>query len=178
MINLIPPKGEGVVRREYILRVSATYAVLLGCTVSVFAIGLVPIYILVQAHIGALKVEAATQTDTELLKRAEGEIREIKEVLAQLRSQEQTVHASTVFKNIETLAPGGVTFKTLTCGYDSDTITTIIVTGTATTRETLIRFKKALETSETFSSAEVPIADLAKDTNLPFTMTISLTPQP
>ena len=175
MINLIPPQGHKVIKREYLLRVTATLSMLFGAVGIILAIGCVPVYVLVNAQINALTIATEKERVEDVsLGDAEEEIRTTKEILGQLHSVTGDTRASELLHEVEELAPTGISFRNFTMGYEKSTVHTIAVEGTATTRETLIRFKKDLETSSTFQSAEVPIAELAKDTNLPFSMSITL----
>jgi hypothetical protein len=56
--------------------------------------------------------------------------------------------------------------------YQTKTGTVVLVGGTASERDSLVSFLKALEESKSFSAVDVPISSLTKDKNLPFSMTI------
>jgi hypothetical protein len=56
--------------------------------------------------------------------------------------------------------------------YQTKTGTVVLVDGTASERDSLVSFLKALEESKSFSAVDVPISSLTKDKNLPFSMTI------
>lgn len=175
MINLIPPAGHRVVKREYILRVGATYAFLFGLVCFVLGVAYVPTYVLIKAQIDTMSIVTERERgEGETLKIIENEIRMTHEVLTQLQSVKDSITPSDAIGAIEKATPTGVSFKTFTISETKGNITAIQVQGVATTRETLIRFKRDVEELEIFSTAEVPISDLAKDTNLPFTMTVSL----
>ncbi len=175
MINLIPPAGHKAMKREYILRVGATYAFLFGLVCIVLGVAYVPTYVLVKAQIDTMSIITERERgEEEKLNQIEHEIRTVHEALTQLQSVKESITPSEAIGAIEKVTPFGISFKTFTVSETKGDITAIQIQGTATTREILIRFKREVEAHELFSTAEVPISDLAKDVNLPFTMTVSL----
>ena len=50
------------------------------------------------------------------------------------------------------------------------------LSGVAASRDALTLFESTLEADPLFEEASVPISDLVRGSNLPFTMTIMLTP--
>jgi hypothetical protein len=53
---------------------------------------------------------------------------------------------------------------------------TVMISGTAASRETLHAYQRALEATTFARTVDLPVAAYAKDTNIPFTITVSLTP--
>lgn len=50
--------------------------------------------------------------------------------------------------------------------------TVVLVSGSALTRESLLRFSNALKNSKEFSQVEIPVSSFAKDRNLTFSITL------
>lgn len=175
MINLIPPEGQKVVKREYIFRVGGTLAFLFGGVLVALAIAFIPTYVLVDAQIKTLLAEAKRdKVEAESFAEADAEVKMTKSLIRQLRSLPPGIMVSGAIGVIQNLAPFGVTLGTFVVDEKDGKIESIKVQGTATTREALIRFKNALEASDMFAKAEVPIADLARDIDLPFMITLTL----
>ncbi len=176
MINLIPPAGYTVLKREYLLRVGASLCFLLGSVFCILTIALAPTYILTSAQIADYEARINNVEDeAAVFAEAERQVGEAHTMLTQLQTIGHTVHTSDILREIEHLTPAGISFKTFYMASKAqNTPQTIQVQGVAATREALIRFKNELEATPRFEKAEVPIADLARDADLPFAITVTL----
>lgn len=175
MINLIPPEGYHMIKKEYLLRVGAVYCFLITGVCVLLTVAMVPMYVLLDAQIKEVESEVREGNSTNsAVKNTENEVSIIKNVLAQLKVEEKSFRISTAIDEIQKSSSSEISFKTFYIDGAKGEIKTIQVQGTATTREKLIQFKKKLEESELFESVEIPIADLARDANLPFAITIRL----
>ena len=176
MINLIPPQGKKSVRREYILRVGSACSVLFGFLILVLTAAHIPTYLLVDVQIKTL--DATTERELgreEAIKSAEDEVKTSSVVLGRLKAvSEKQLTTDDILSEITTHTSSAITFKTFVLHNTGKESQTIQVQGVARTREALAQFKTALESSEMFDRAEIPISDLAKDSDLPFAMTITL----
>jgi hypothetical protein len=173
MINLIPPEGYKMIKREYLLRVGAVYCFLFSVVCVLIGVALIPMYVLVHAEINEVSFEAVREQGTaEVLKNADTTIAITSNVLSQLSAKESTFLISTAIGEIQRLAPEGVTFETFYIDGAKDGVEKIQVQGASPTREKLAQLKTALEASEMFQTVEVPISDLARDVNLSFTIAI------
>lgn len=174
MINLIPPAGVRVLKREYLLRVGATCGFIIGVVFLLLTATLVPTYVLTRAQIQEYQTRMkGVGNEAQAFADAEKEAEKTQILLAQLQTNPSTFRASDVVREVERVAPHGIVFKTFSILSTAGVAKTIQVQGTASTREVLIQFKKAIEASDVFEKAEIPIADFAKDVDLPFTVTIS-----
>lgn len=175
MINLIPPEAEKVVKREYVFRVGGTLALLLGGVFLVLTVALIPTYVLVGAQIHASLGETnGNDSDAEAFERADAEVKTTKDLLRQLQKTSPTISISDAVEEVRNLAPVSVVFKTIVVDNASGEVDKIQVQGVAPTRDAIARFKTSLESSSIFTKAEVPIADLARDVDVPFTVTITV----
>jgi Tfp pilus assembly protein PilN len=176
MINLIPPAGYTVLKREYLLRVGASFSFLMAVILFVLTISLAPTYILTSAQIADYELRInSVEDEAALFAEAERQVIEAHTVLTQLQTVGHTMHTTDILREIERIAPTGISFKTFYLSSGAQNAPqTLQVQGVASTREVLIRFKNTLEDSSFFEKAEVPIADLARDVDLPFAVTITL----
>ncbi len=175
MINLIPPIGEAILKRDYLLRVGSTAGFLMGSVFLVLAGSLIPTYVLTSSQIQEYETKlSGTEDVAQAYTDAENEVESSKILLTQLKTPEPAYLTSNLIKDVESMAPAGVVFKSFHTNTNERTGDTFIVQGTASTREVLIQFKNGLKTIQRFEKAEVPISDLARDIDLPFSMTITL----
>lgn len=173
MINLIPPEAERVVKREYLFRVGGTLSLLVGATFVVLTVALVPTYVLIGAQINTSVRETETSGEDEAFREADAEVKTTRELVRQLGGETKGPRTSEAIEAIEALAPAGITLSTFIVEDGKGTIVRVQIQGTATSRETLASYRTAIEGSPLFAKAEVPIADLARDVDLPFTITVT-----
>lgn len=174
MINLIPPEGFKVLKREYLLRVGATSGFIVGVVLLALTASLAPTYILTSAQIKEYKTRIDNVGDeAQSFIDAQKEVEKTQTLLVQLYASTSSSLASNSIREIERIAPDGITFKAFNIENTQGVAKTVQLQGIASTRETLIRFKNQLEASESFEKAEIPIADFARDVNLPFAFKVS-----
>lgn len=172
MINLIPPQGHSALRHEYLLRVASMYCFILGGVFVASAALMIPTYVLTSAQLNAVRSDnSENQETTQAFSRASEEIKTASAMLSQLRISQTSVVYSTLIEEIVRNAPSGIAFTTFQGRPEEGAIT---IQGLASTRNALASFKNALEASPMFEKADIPISDLARDTNLPFVITVTL----
>lgn len=177
MINLIPPEGHRVLKREYALRVGSTFLLLMSVILMFLSVAHIPTYVLVKAQINSYMLEASGAAGDAIdWDSVEKEVATTNSILAQMSAAPQTALVSAAIQEIERRAQEGIIFKTFYTQDVDGVVTEIQVQGVAPTRAALAAFKAALESSDMFVSAEVPISDLARDVNLPFAITVVLEP--
>lgn len=174
MINLIPPQGHTVIRNEYILRVGAVYAFLLSVVLAALVTLFIPSNMLTEVQLNSLTATSDVQKNvgSEYVD-ADKTVRAANVLIAQLGQPTNNVFISAIIEEIVNTGGKNITFKTLQTSTSEDRVV-INVQGTAATRAALTSFKSALEAKENIASADVPISDLAKDSDLPFVIKVTL----
>ncbi len=181
MINLIPPEGYQMVKREYLFRVGAVYGFLFSFVFLLITASLIPLYVLVDGQRKDISLEAVEESNTaEQFQNTTAIIEKTNSVLTQLSLPEPPFLISSAINEIQKRAPEGVSFKMFSIDIvdnnakkkTNNTTQNIQVQGKATTREKLAQLKTSLEDSELFETVEVPISDLARDVDLSFSITI------
>ena len=174
MINLIPHKGHVALKHEYTLRVASVYGFLFAGVFVATAALLVPTYVLTSAQFSGAQDDSSNIEKTKAaFDTAFGEIKVANTVMAQLRKEQDVTQISTIIGEIVSLAPREVLFTTFQTEREGAVLKDIRVQGVAKNRIALATFKNALEASPRFLQALVPISDLARDTDLPFVITIT-----
>lgn len=175
MINLIPPEGQKRLKREYMLRVAIVFSILFGFVFLLLSVALIPTYVLVSAQIRALSVETTQEeSKNDLFKTVEEETKNIEKIVAQIDKVNSTILVTPLLAEVEEQTPPGVVVRSYNVSEEGGVIQKIQLQGVATTREALVRFRDNLEASDRFKKAEVPLADLARDSNLPFNIIVLL----
>ncbi len=175
MINLISPKGHTAMKHEYILRVATMYGFLLSGVFIASAALMIPTYVLTSTQLTGARDEGNRMAETkQKFDAAFGEIRIANTVMVQLRKESSTVDISSVIEEVVRVAPRGIAFTTFQATREGVVLKSMLIQGVADNRTALASFKNALEGSEYFSQALVPISDLARDSELPFVLTVTL----
>lgn len=184
MINLIPPHGQTALTHEYMLRVGSVYCFILAGVLAASTALMIPTYVLTSSQLKTVQSGTNEMESTSVaFEKAAEEVKRANAVMAQLRINSALPVYSEIVEEIVRIAPAGISFTTFrTANSDAaaeEAAPEILVQGHATNRNALATFKTALEDNALFETATVPISDLARDTNLPFVVTITLaTPEP
>ncbi len=183
MMDFLPQDARTAVRREYRLRLGILSALLCAAALSAGAVLLAPAYLSLVYEIDARRVEDArgdTAAETAAYERARAELAEAEALASRLGVSERAPALSALVREIQKTAAqtdaltiAGISYERPAAGVNE----TVTVQGTAATRETLTWFTAALEQSPRVAHAEVPLAALAAERNLPFTITLTLAPQ-
>ncbi len=175
MINLIPQAGKDVVRREYFLRVGTVFGFLCAGALVAGGLLLLPTYALVTRQLHSVIVAGVEEKDAEAdYARQVSELDEAEKIAGQLLvSGGRSASASSILTHIEASISPEVVLTNLSVTETKEGAA-VTARGTATTRESLRRFVEGLKRDAFFADAVVPVSDLARDTNLSFTVTLTL----
>jgi Tfp pilus assembly protein PilN len=175
MINLIPPKGHVSLKHEYVLRVVSVYALILTGVFVAGTLLTIPTYVLVSSQLNAVRSDNAhIEVITETYNDALAKIQSANTLMAQLRGTVSRRETSNIIEEVIRVAPGGITLHTFHVSREEGDIKSINVQGLAKTRNALATLKNELEASPLFLTATIPISDLARESDLPFVVTVAL----
>lgn len=174
MINLIPQAAKANLRKEYIVRALSVWALLISLALFASGVLLLPTYVLYtkQIHTATAASESLKEKDASF-KTIESTLTEANAFATQLSKSLDSVKASDILTHIEDALPSEVVLEGLNVVQEKNTLR-IEARGTARTREALRHFTDALKRDAFFADAQVPISDLAQDTNLSFTVSLTL----
>lgn len=178
--NLLPISAVRKLRREYLLRLATVAAALGLALLAAHAVLLIPTYFYSNAN------AAAKQTELDLLtaSRATAEERAVADRLSQLRADAArltrvaalSTGSGLVREMLAIPRPGiRLTGFAVTRG-EGETPSVMKVSGVARTRDSLRAYVSALEAAPSVSAAEIPISAYAKESDIPFTVSITLKP--
>ncbi len=181
MINLLPEEEKELIKREYKRRLIVVIGIFLFISVFSAVILLLPSYLPLSSQKQSFEsqLDAAKQRlSREKADEIESSVRGLNDRLAFFSQQgENTRQISALIKQI--LSVKSPSIKLLTFAYQKGTQEKkneqMLIQGTATTRNAFLAFTKALETMSGVSEVQSPPANLMKDENLEFNLTIKLT---
>lgn len=176
MINLIPPHARKQVQFEYWVRVFSVWLLVIAVALAMVLVFLLPAYVLINSQLSAYQetYKQASEQDASY-KELEAAVRTANAKAQQLLVGSDRLHFTEVLTEIETLAGAAVSIESVDMDRtDLGTIDALQVRGTAATRAALAAYRDAIEEQALFESAVLPISNLAKDRDVPFTITVTV----
>jgi hypothetical protein len=173
MINLIPPTAKKQIVAEYWVRVVSLGGFLVGSACLFSAALFIPIniYIVSQERylslsLSANQAEQANQIEnTALLSRAN------QQAILLLQTKPEYTTAS-LLPRLQVIGGNTVILNEIALSQAPAPLLT--VSGVAVTRQALVDYRDTLEAVEEYVRVDLPISNLIKDRNVPFTITITL----
>lgn len=170
MINLLPPEAEKVWMREQRLRAAATFCLMAALVSLVVLVASLPTGELLARH-----GESLAQDDSlaqEVQARAEDVERELKttrSLIEHLSQSSVSKQYSVLIALMDDLAAEEATLTHFNFGDKKE----LELNGVAATRASLSSFRERLENHESVKAVDSPLSNLVKDTDVPFSMTIT-----
>ncbi len=180
LTDLLPSERHEALSRNYFLRLGVVVVWFVTLLVLVSMVLLLPTYVLLTEN--ASTKEAHLSSIDSALSSANGVTLAVR--LATLSSEAATLaalahapSASATFRNALALSRPGIALSGL--AYTPATGKnpgTLAITGIATTRDALRSYQLVLQGAPFARSADLPVSAYAKDSNIAFTITVTLTP--
>lgn len=179
-INLLPTERQSALSREYLIRVAVTVTFLVTLLIVTAGALLVPTYIFLTQSASAKQdqlanVEAILSSANE--KSLSARLVTLAGETARLSALGTIPSASATIRTVLVTARPGVMLSGF--GYtraDDKSSGTLTVSGIAATRDALRSYQLALQSSSFAAAANLPVSAYAKDTNIEFTIMVTLTP--
>lgn len=173
MINLLPPNAREQVRIEYWVRVCSVWIFLIGLAFIIISILLVPSLILVQSQLTVYDgVYQNANSQNNVYEDLEKDVRVANGVAEQLVNSGSGSLFSDLISEVEKITENTVALTSIVFSRKEEKVESIQITGDASSRSSLVQFRDELEASFLFESAALPLSNLAKDKDVPFSITI------
>ena len=178
LTNLLPGHNRKAFRQEYFVRLATVATLSLVGVVIAQAVFLLPSYLYERelisertAELQRLSASAATAQEQE----AQSERTTLQAKANFLTGLPKTPTASTVLRAVLAVQRTGITLTGITFGTAGASAggRTMQLNGIADTREHLRSYDTSLGALPFVSSADLPISDYAKDSAIPFTITLT-----
>lgn len=173
MLTFLPEDARAEVKAEYGRRLLAVAFGLTAVTMLAGAALAVPSYVVVtEKHREALvATKAQASVDPETIARLEKTVKDIGVKVAALKGSGAQRTILSVLELVgERLTPGialnSIVIKRGEAG-------SVILSGTASTRDALVTFSKSLQAEPSFSGISLPISSLAKSRDISFSISIN-----
>lgn len=178
--NLLPKERRLTLKRNYYIRLS-TICAFLATLVFIFSIALLaPSYFYVH-NTAVVKKQKVAELDATLGEVGGGDlaarITVLKSDIAKLERLSHKDTGSAVLKNVLGVSRSGVALTGFTFRPGmASTSASLLITGIARKRDALRTYEQALKAAPFAETVELPVAVFAKDTDIPFTITLTLRP--
>ncbi len=174
MINLIPPTAQAQVTKEYWIRVISVWLFLVGTAIFLVTILNMPSYVLVHTQLDTYLLEFTNATiNKESFTAAEAAIVRTNTIATLLVKPQGGMSFTEVVSQLEKSKSTGIIIFDFAITKAKDVIATITITGQADSREALSTFRDTLDANPSFGKVTLPLSSLAKDKEIPFTITIA-----
>jgi len=173
MINLIPPHARKTVKVEYWIRVISVWMLLFACACLIVCILFVPSAVVIRSEI--LLVESSFQDASDrnsAYKQLEDDIKIANSISTQLTTRPDDGLFTKLTSELRGLMQPGVVLDSISLGRTEGVVETVKITGEAGSRTYLASLKDRIEAHPSFESADLPLSNLAKDIDIPFSITI------
>lgn len=178
--NLVPIERRRAFFRVYLLRLGVVISVLATALTAAAGVLLIPSYVYL-VSVERTKTDRLANIETTL---ASGDEAQLSERLAALSSDadilftlRDTPSASATLRSLLGVSRPGIVLAGVSyVPDDGGKRGTLAVTGTAETRSALRAYQLALQSAPFAHGAELPVSAYAKDSNIPFTVTVTLVP--
>lgn len=175
MINLIPQFAKKSVTFEYWIRVATVWSLLFSAAFLAATVFIFPSYIFTDIQVGVYE-ESAKQAEASVTS-----YQTLSDELAESNIYAQTViqdshnpRAHKYLRLFEGLGGHGVVISRISFSQSNSGVDPVTIFGSAVDRESLAAFRDRLLKEETITNVDLPIANLAKDKDINFNLTVTM----
>lgn len=182
LTNLLPSERCSALRRDYFVRLGIVIVFLVMILTLVAAILLLPTFVFLtasensgEARLANIESSLSSSNDTILSTK----LATLSNSAASLSALANTRSVSMVVRTILEVPRPGVTlshFEYSSVASTNNNPNTLVISGIAATRDALRSYQLALQGSAFIRSADLPVSAYAQDTNIAFTITVTLAP--
>ncbi len=179
LTNLLPFERQQAFRRDYVVRLGVVSLVLVIALICVAALLLVPTYVFLTESTRAKETQLANVMST----LSSSDDAALSAQLTALSSRAATLtkladapSASATIRAMLAISRPGVTLSGFSYSSATTRPGTLAISGVAATRDALRMYQLALQSAPFARSADLPVSAYAKDTDITFTITVTLAP--
>lgn len=183
LTNLLPSSNARTLARRYFMRCATVFILLTTLAVIAHGIFLIPTYVYArgevvreQTELDALTQKLASENGSDTGKRTAA----IQTDVQYLSRLDGRPTASGAIRAVLAVAHPGIHISgfTITAPATTDAQMSMVISGVSDTRDALRSYVGALGQLPSISKADLPISTYAKETNIPFTITLTGTLTP
>lgn len=173
MANLLPQEQRRIIEKDRWARMTSVGLILFFIIVVISAISLTPALLLsnsksknTQMQVALIQESSAIQEGSSVTE----EIRDAQEKIALLLGEQTELILTDVLDALARATKNNVSVSSITFELVDNTSGVIGISGNSRTRDNLLTFANDLEESPYFTQVDLPISNLARSTNIRFTI--------
>lgn len=176
MINLIPPYAKKGLLFEYWVRVISSWSYVWSITLAAGVCVLLPAYVLIGSQVSVYEDTAtAAQEKVDNYQSAAVALIEASQQAAVVINEVKQPRFSTYIERFTALEGEGVSVTMFSVSRIARDLSPVTISGVAADRQALASFRDRLLADPVVSVVDLPISNLARDKDISFTLTITLT---
>ncbi|MDP2655391.1 MAG: hypothetical protein Q8P17_02450 [bacterium] len=180
LTNLLPLERQRAFSRDYIFRLVTVVALMLTALIGAAAVLLLPSYVFLvndeytkKNRLATIEATIPSADEKNLLKRLSA----LSVNTATLTALGNSPSVSRIVREMLAIPRPGIILSSFSYASAVEKKSgTLVVSGTAATRDSLQRYQTALQNASFIRSADLPVSAYAKDSQISFAITITLTP--
>ncbi len=174
--NLLPPLEKKAIQTEYMVRLGTVSALLLAAAVSIGVVTLLPTYLSLSAEVDAVRtgvpVEQGEVATSTLEQGGDADsLQTLRHTIGIFENTQKEDQVSQLITTVLAVRPDTITIGGIVYDRGAKTLT---IEGVSATRDALVGYARSLEDTPTFARVPLSIADLAKNTNIRFRLSLRL----
>jgi len=176
MINLIPPTAKKQVVHDYYLRVGALALFVITVLCVAYSLFLLPTLLVIQAQYAVIGPQQKLAAEESIaFTTAVTAVEEANTLASLLAVRQQVPPILELINNVQSLTNGTIMIGQIAAAREEDfSVSSLAISGEATTRAALAAFRDRLEADARFENVVLPLANLAKDVEVPFSITLTV----
>jgi len=175
-MNLLTDTEKENLKKGLNTRFAIISLFLISLSFLIGVIMLVPSYLLTKEHLSIAGVSKSPEADENLSREIANLPAEINPKLEIFRSHLKDFGTVDTISKIIMFLPESVTINSLSLSRDQNQKemkgVSVLISGIANDRDSLVSFSSSLKGSGYFSSVEIPVSNLTKEKNVPFSINI------
>ena len=155
------------------MRLISVGMVLIATACVIIALLNVPVYVLIRSQLDAFLQEyTQANLESKSFQDSEQSVARANEI-AKLLAADEGQKLLQIVEILDGLTTNAVVITDFSVAVEKKKLKPIVIRGVAPTRLSLTTFRDAIESHEMFETAELPLSNLAKDSDIEFTITIT-----
>ncbi len=178
MINLIPTHARKTVKTEYLIRTASVWLILLGLAQVGVVILHIPVWVLLNSQhdllLGTYPNAEAQAADVASAEATVTATNELARILSVVPTDPSLI---ALFELVDSYTTSQISLQRFSVVREDDAVVSkFVISGIAARREDLANFQATLKSEPRFSEVTLPISNLAKGEDLPFTIDVTVLP--
>ena len=176
MLNLLPEEQREKIKKEYKIRRLVVASFFIFISLVIASVSLLPPYLISKEKLDESNKHLNTFSNSPIIKKSQDLSSETDAINGKIKSLSvsNSVYIYDILNKILDKKTDQISIKNFVYLKKDNNNVSVTLSGLANSRESLIGFEKNLQNETYFSSVDFPVSNLAKDTNIDFSIQIGI----